>query len=147
MATRSAIGIKHGDRIKAVYCHWDGYVEHVGVVLDTYYQSSTTVNKLIAMGDISGIGADIGEKHDFGARAEYLPDGVATQCTFYTRDRGEDASFKSFGSEADFVDHYEGCGSEYFYLYDHGVWYVKAYRGEFKPLHEEVERVISKETA
>ena len=30
MATRSAIGIKHGDRVKGVYCHWDGYPEQIG---------------------------------------------------------------------------------------------------------------------
>jgi hypothetical protein len=135
MATRSAIGIKHGDRIKAVYCHWDGYIAYVGAVLNVYYQDSIKVNKLISMGDLSGIGADIGEKHDFGARAEYLPDGSATQCTFYTRDRGEDAGFKSFGNEEEFVSHYDGCGCEYFYLYDHGVWYVSPYKRDFEPLH------------
>lgn len=146
MATRSAIGIKHGDRIKAVYCHWDGYVEHVGAVLNVYYQDSVRLNKLISMGDLSGIGADIGEVHDFGARAEYLPDGAATQCTFYTRDRGEDAPFKSFDNEAEFVDHYESCGCEYFYLYDHGVWYVQGRNGNFNPLHEELAK-LNKETA
>jgi len=143
MATRSAIGIKHGDRIKAIYCHWDGYVEHVGLCLHTYYQDSIKVNKLISMGDLSGIGADIGEKHAFGNKAEYLDDGCARECTFYSRDRGEDAPFQSFDHEADFVDRYEGCGCEYFYLYDHGVWYVKAYRGEFKPLHELLAKVAA----
>ena len=72
-----------------------------------------------------------------------MPDGAAEQCTFYTRDRGEDAPFKSFSSEEEFVDHYEHCGSEYFYLYDHGVWYVRAYRGEFKPLHELLAKVAA----
>jgi hypothetical protein len=143
MSTRSAIGIKHGLRIKAIYCHFDGYVEHVGLCLHTYYRDSIKVNKLISMGDMSGIGAEIGEKRAFGNRAEYLADGCATECTFYTRDRGEDAPFKSFASEAEFVDHYEGCASEYFYLYDHGVWYVADRKGEFKPLHEELAKVAA----
>lgn len=143
MATRSAIGIKHGDRIKAIYCHWDGYIEHVGLCLHTYYQDSIKANKLISMGDVSGIGAEIGEKHKFGNRAEYLPDGCATECTFYTRDRGEDAAFKSFATEAEFVEHYEHCGAEFFYLYDHGVWYVSARGREFNPLHE----LLNQETA
>jgi hypothetical protein len=148
MATRSAIGIKHGDRIKAVYCHYDGYIDHVGAVLNVYYQDSIKVNKLISMGDMSGIGADIGEKHDFNNRAEYLPDGVAEQCTFYSRDRGEKAvEFKSFSSELAFTDHFRSCGAEYFYLYDHGVWYVAHHRtNKFKPLHEEVARSV-KDTA
>lgn len=144
MSTRSAIGIKHGDRIKAIYCHYDGYVGHVGLALHTYYQDSIKVNKLISMGDMSGIGADIGEQHDFSERSEYLADGIATQCTFYDRDRGEEeATFTSFSSESDFVDHYEASGCEYFYLYDHGVWYVLDHSDEFKPLHEE----LAKETA
>ena len=141
MATRSAIGIKHGDRIKAIYCHWDGYLEHVGQALHTYYQDSIKVNKLISMGDMSGIGADIGEEHDFGERAEYLEDGIARQCTFYGRDRSEEAvEFKSFDDEAAFMDYYDGCGVEYYYLYDHGVWYVNAYRRGFDPLHVELAR-------
>lgn len=143
MATRSAIGIKHGHRIKAIHCHWDGYVEHVGLCLNTYYQASSKVNKLISMGDMSGIGADIGQKHAIGNCAEYLADGCATECTFYTRDRGEDAPFQGFGSETEFVAHYEHSGCEYFYLYDHGVWYVAGRKGEFTPLHE----ALVKETA
>jgi hypothetical protein len=144
MSTRSAIGIKHGNRIKAIYCHYDGYLEHVGRALNTYYQSSVKVNQLISQGDMSGIGADIGEKHSFSERSEYLADGIARQCTFYGRDRGEEnQNFLSFGSEAEFVEYYDGSGCEFYYLYDHGVWYVKSYRTEFKPLHE----LLNKETA
>lgn len=139
MATRSCIGIKHGDRIKAVYCHYDGYLGHVGLALNTYYQDSIKVNKLISMGDMSGIGADIGEQHSFDQHKEYLDDGIATECTFYKRDRQEESvEFKSFDSEASFIDYYAGCGCEYYYLYDHGVWYVKSYSGDFDPLHLEL---------
>lgn len=136
MATRSAIGIKHGNRIKAIYCHYDGYLEQVGRALYTHYQSSVKVNRLIAQGDMSGIGADIGEKHLFNERSEYGPDGIAEQCTFYGRDRGEEGTeFKSFAGEAEFVDYYDGSGCEFYYLYDHGVWYYSTGR-DFSPLHE-----------
>lgn len=111
MATRSAIGIKHGDRIKAIYCHWDGYIEHVGLCLHTHYQDSIKVNKLISMGDMSGIGADIGVQHAFGTigmtkeEKEAYEAEHGNSCTFYGRDRGEEAvEFKSFSHEADFVD-------------------------------------------
>jgi hypothetical protein len=141
MSTRSAIGIKHGLRIKAIYCHFDGYLGHVGLALNTYYQDSIKVNKLISMGDMSGIGADIGEEHDFDQRKDYLDDGIASVCTFYKRDRAEEGvEFKSFDDEAAFMDYYDGCGCEYYYLYDHGVWYVNAYRRGFEPLHVELAR-------
>ena len=145
MATRSAIGIKHGDRIKAIYCHYDGYVEHLGRALHTYYQDSVKVNGLIAQGDMSCIGADIGEKHPFNDRSEYIDEWIAQQCTFYSRDRGEDnVDFRSFATEADFIDYYDGAGVQFYYLYDHGVWYVSKNRqNNFQPLHE----VLSPETA
>jgi hypothetical protein len=153
MATRSCIGIKHGDRIKAIYSHWDGYLEHHGRILQAFYSNSVDVNKLIATGDISSLGATVGEKIDFGHRwadDEYINVSAdcyaAPQCIFYSRDRGEDASFKSFGSEAEFVDYYDGSGAEFYYLFDNGVWYVKSYNSAFKPLHEELAR-LDKELA
>jgi hypothetical protein len=97
MGTRSAIGIKHGDVVKAVYCHYDGYLEYMGRVLTMYYQDSIKVNKLISMGDMSGIGAAIGNKHAFNERSNYLDNGIAEQCTFYARDRGEEnVEFRTF---------------------------------------------------
>ena len=149
MATRSAIGIKHGDRVKGIYAHWDGYLEHNGTILNEFYNNSVDVNKLISMGDISSLGATIGEEHEFGKRwedADYIKVGdkthAAPQCTFYTRDRGEkDAGFRSFGSEQEFIEHYDGAGCEYFYLMDNGVWYVKEYEREFRPLHEALESI------
>ena len=137
MSTRSSIAIKHGDRIKSIYCHSDGYLEYNGRVLLANYADSVKVNKLIAMGDMSMLGKDIGEKISFNSSMEYDADGVAVQCRFYGRDREEEAvDFKSFDTEDTWVNFYNDC--EYFYLYDHGVWYVKAYRGKFKPLHEEL---------
>lgn len=143
MATRSAIGIKHGNRVKAIYCHYDGYLEYVGRILNDYYQSSVKVNKLISLGDMSCIGADIGEKHEFDQRSEYLDDNTARECTFYGRDRGEEnVEFNSFTSEDEFVGYYEGSGCEFFYLYDHGVWYCST-GNDFIPLHEALDKVTA----
>ena len=149
MATRSAIGIKKGNRIRAVYCHSDGYVEHNGSILSEFYADSVKASALIAQGDISSLGASVGTKHDFAARwldEDYVKIGdrtqVAPETTFYGRDRGEkDVSFRSFATEAEFVEHYDHCGCEYYYLMDNGVWYVKEYDREFKPLHEMFETV------
>ena len=133
MGTRSAIGIKHGSVIKAVYCHYDGYLEYVGRTLLLYYQDSIKVNKLIAMGDMSNLGAAIGNKVKFSHRSNYLDNGIAEQCTFYERDRGEEnVSFRTFQDEQDFVDNFN-AGEEYFYLYDCGTWFYST-DGEFKEL-------------
>ena len=133
MGTRSAIGIKHGDVIKAVYCHYDGYLEYVGRTLLLYYQDSIKVNRLIAMGDMSCLGAAIGNKHGFNERSNYLDDGIAEQCTFYERDRGEEnVSFRTFQSEQQFVDEFE-AGEEFYYLYDRGTWFYST-GDAFEPL-------------
>ena len=147
MATRSAIGVKHGDIVKAVYCHWDGYPECNGRILIENYQDSVKINKLISLGDLSTLGAEIGEKHEFDNRNEYLTDGIATQCKFYGRDRGEaDTEFTVFPSEELFLKDFDR-GVEYYYLYDSGVWYVSEYGREFKPLHEVLEALDNKEAA
>ncbi len=155
MGTRSAIGIKHGDVIKAVYCHWDGYVEYNGQVLGYFYTNSVKVNRLIALGDLSSLGAEIGTKHDFMHRwadDEHVAVGdtdfvVNPECTYYGRDRDDPSPFRTFLNEKDFINHYDTMGAEYFYLFDHGVWYVSAYGRDFQPLHEMLMLPQHKETA
>jgi len=148
MGTRSTIAIKHVDIIKAVYCHWDGYIEHNGFILDRFYQASPKVNNLIALGDLSSLGADIGEKHDFHDKLEHIEieniTHVSTQCTFYQRDREEkNAEFRTFNSKEEWMNYYDECGVEYYYLFDNGVWYVSEYRRKFKPLNELVTKLIN----
>ena len=136
MATRSAIGIKHGDVIKGIYAHWDGYVECNGIILDEHYRDSVKVNKLVSLGDLSSLGTDIGEKQDFNQPTDQ------DWCLFYGRDRGEQGvEFRTFQTEDEFVDHFDGMGAEYYYIYDSGVWYVKSYKSDFQPLHELIEEL------
>jgi len=48
MATRSRIGVMMDDNtIKQVYCHWDGYVEGVGLTLIENYDSIELAKELI----------------------------------------------------------------------------------------------------
>lgn len=144
MGTRSTIAVKHGDRYKAVYCHWDGYLDHNGRILLENY-NSTKANFLVALGNISSLRESIGEQHSFDLRAVEGSE-ESTWTTFYSRDRGEqDQEFKSFGSEKEWMNYYDGSGAEYYYVMDNGVWYVSAYGEEFKPLHEEIAK-LEKET-
>lgn len=132
MSTRSAIGVMHGNKIKAIYSHSDGYLEYVGTVLQNFYDSSKA-NFLVAQGDMSMLGKEIGEKIDFNARMEYDTDNFAKQCRFYKRDRDEsDVDFKVFFSEQDLFD---GIDGEYFYVMKDGVWFVSE-GGEWKVLSD-----------
>ena len=84
MATRSLIGKLNSDNtVNYIYCHWDGYVEHNGFLLQEHYNTPEKVNTLLALGDLSSLGSEIGEKHEFENRPN------RDWCTAYGRDRGE----------------------------------------------------------
>jgi len=56
MSTRSTIAIEKSDgSIEKIYCHFDGYLSHMGVMLMTHFNTSEKVWNLINNGDISGI--------------------------------------------------------------------------------------------
>ena len=143
MSTRSAIGVAHGDRIKAVYCHYDGYPEFNGRILDTYYRDSVKVNKLISMGDISALGAEIGEPVEFRAELGETREGLNSQCIFYNRDRGEETSWLSVQDRAHFVREYKNWGAEWFYLFKGDQWWVKARSGPWRLLEGVVAQSLS----
>ena len=119
MGTRSRIGVMHGDICKSVYCHWDGYLEHNGDLLFRHYDSAKA-NELVSLGDLSVLGKEIGEKHNFDDSSDR-----EGQCTFYGRDRGEqDVGWKVANSFEEFLEQVEGCGAEYYYVFRDGVWYA-----------------------
>jgi hypothetical protein len=130
MGTRSRIGVMHGDVVKSVYCHWDGYLEHNGQILNKHYDSAKA-NQLVALGDLSSLGTVIGEKRPFSPhgseedRVAYEAANEAGWCTFYGRDRGETGTeWQVAHTFEQFYDQCEGCGAEYYYIMKDGVWYV-----------------------
>jgi len=129
MGTHSRIGVMHGNKVKSVYCHWDGYLEHNGQVLEQYYDSAKA-NNLVALGDMSTLRPQIGEKHAF-SQFDLPPEEVEAYkeltrdwCTFYGRDRGEVSVWKVANTFEEFLDQAEGCGAEFYYIMKDGVWYV-----------------------
>jgi hypothetical protein len=119
----------HGDKCKSVYCHWDGYLSHNGKILQEHYDSAKA-NNLVALGDLSSLRKDIGEKHAF-SQFELRAEEVAgfkllteNMCTFYGRDRGEkDTEFQVAQTFAEFLEQCDDCAAEYYYINKDGVWY------------------------
>lgn len=123
MGTRSRIAVMHGNNAKSIYCHWDGYLEHNGFILQSFYDS-VKANELVSLGDLSSLGANIGEKHDFDERLD-VDEYKDTRCTFYGRDRGETGTeFKTDTTFDSFIERVEGCCAEWYYVMRDGVWYV-----------------------
>jgi len=126
MGTRSRIGVMHGDLVKSVYCHWDGYLDFNGRILQEHYDSAKA-NHLVALGDLSSLRADIGEKHTF---SKFDQPGIENRvhnenwCTFYGRDRGEkDTEFRVAHTFEEFLGQCYDSGAEYYYIIKDGVWY------------------------
>lgn len=124
MGTRSYIAQQTATGIIAVYCHWDGYLSHNGRILYHHYSDPEKLAQLIAHGDMSILGPEIGTKHDFNARAE-------GECTFYHRDRGErweHVKPQTCMTIRRLLIRAEKCGAEYVYLHDGETWHY-AVRG------------------
>ena len=127
MGTRSSIAIKTEDGIKAIYCHWDGYVDHNGKLLKEFYNTTDKVNELIALGDLSTLGSMIGQKHDFDSKYGPEPelDLTGNWCLAYGRDRGETGTeAQTFETIAEWVEAEAERWCEYFYLFDGQDWIV-----------------------
>jgi hypothetical protein len=105
MGTRSRVGVMHGDVCKSVYCHYDGYLECTGEILQKHYDS-TRANLLISLGDNSGVKETVEEMN------------------FY-KDRGEeDVGYQVAHTFEEFLDQVERCFGEYYYVMQDGVWYA-----------------------
>lgn len=129
MATRSTIAIQNADgSVTGIYAHWDGYLSHNGRILYENYNTPEKVQELIALGDLSSLGPQIGEKHPFSkfemAEGEtWDNEKYHNWCTAYGRDRGEsDTMARNYKSWDDFL---EKMGQEFNYLFvpERG-WYV-----------------------
>lgn len=141
MSTRSLIGmVQHDGTVKFIYCHSDGYLSWNGVRLHQHYQDVLKVQQLIDLKDISTLGTEIGEKHDFnasmivysehGLKEDLWPDAVKQKmaritpfCRAYERDRGEKTEVRTCHSAQAFWR--QTAGTEYWYLYEDRSWFMK----------------------
>jgi hypothetical protein len=124
MSTRSRIGVMHGDKVKSIYCHNDGYLDYNGRILQTHYDS-VKANQLVALGDMSILKAHIGEKHAFSKFEFDIEHRVHNDewCTFYGRDRGEKGvEFKVAHSFEEFLEQCDNSSAEYYYIMVNGEW-------------------------
>ena len=105
------------DLFCGVYCHWNGGLAGVGVVLLRHYDTMSKVTKLIAGGDLSDIGTT----------------PAASQ--YYARDRGENAERVAprWGTLYQMRNHCP-VNVEYFYIWNGIEWYVESEEIRTMPL-------------
>jgi len=116
MATRSFIGTRNLDgTVDYIYCHFDGYPSHNGVLLTKHYADMDKVNALLKLGDLSILGEQIGEKQDFNDHSTHNKDW----CLAYGRDRGEPNTSVKNG---DYKELISDKGVDYVYIFDGDYW-------------------------
>ncbi len=152
MSTRARIGvIRQQGTTESVYVHSDGYPDApcgVGATLLQHWTNPEDVDALLALGDLSILGDEIGEDQGpgwfddrFRQWAEIDRDDPRLKwCLAYRRDRGErdvDAIVHPSDDWPDFDQDYE------YALGLDGVWRVRWVRshgkGDWLPLQEVVE--------
>ena len=114
MGTRSTIALEFADgTVEQVYCHWDGYLEHNGQLLQAHYMDPFKVKELLALGGFSS-----------------LTDTVeGTKETAYHFARGEELMINKYKN----ADEYFDCSQqeEYDYILRNvggvAVWFVRCY--------------------
>lgn len=117
MATRSTIARKVGDSIQSIYCHWDGYPNGVGKTLKEHYTTPEKIDALMALGDLSVLGAEIGIKKNFDT------DALNGECLAYGRDRGEEGTgARTHATEIDYINYRDRQGCEYGYFWNGTEW-------------------------
>ena len=116
MATRSTIAIENLDgTVSQVYCHFDGYIDHNGVILQTKYNDRRLVEQLISGGDISVLGSSVSPTP--------LSFDEPTAYTKYYSYRGEDCPARVYGSFDDYEMNHQYEEYEYLFTKDN-VWSV-----------------------
>lgn len=124
MATRSHIGKKLEDgTVKYIYCHFDGYPDHNGEILQEHYNDEAKIDALLELGDISILAPEIGQYQDFNDHENRNP----FWCLAYGRDRGDkdtQAKFEKFDDyvSPNFVD--------YCYVFNNGKWECYGWQGQ-----------------
>jgi hypothetical protein len=144
MATRSTIALEYADgTVGQVYCHWDGYLEHNGMLLYKHYSNPFILRDLLDLGDVSSLGRIIGTQHPFsphfdeGSRIAYDLAQAQGATTFYGRDRGEDGvGARKFKDFADYKANHQYEEYEYILrsVCGEAVWFVSDHDGAYVPL-------------
>jgi hypothetical protein len=117
MGTGSTISrINDDGSVTGIYCHSDGYLEHVGITLYNHFSQRRRLDRLIKMGALSILEASTKRPkgHTFDNRTEGFT-------LAYHRDRGDDLLIYHAKSPKSFLRHY-GEGYNYMFMNDLRIW-------------------------
>lgn len=114
MSTSASISVVHQNgQVSSIYCHFDGYLDHVGQILFENYDTIEKAEQLMLKGDLSCLGTDI------------------QSCEYYV-DRGEEIHLMKYGNAGNFYSYFEQ--QDYDYLFNGFSWEVSIHGQDWMPL-------------
>lgn len=139
MATRCTIAVQDApDRFRTISCSMDGYPAGVGVHLLKYYNTPERIEKLLALGNLISIGANLDK-----SGIVYSPGENQSICEPHQANAQDECPWREYNSLDDFFNHSEvACVlNDYIYLYRDGKWYadVPFHHYGWHPLQEVAE--------
>lgn len=139
MSNRSTIAIENKDgSVWQIYCHWDGSVEHNGIILYTNYNDIKKINDLMNMGAVSVLGLHVHPSgtHNYKNRE---PD----VCVFYGRDNNEKNIDKEiYQNLKDFLVEMVNVENNYLYKTKNKKWYLISEDKSLLPLRLEIKKKL-----
>ena len=130
MSTRSMIAMQDGDgACYAIYCHFDGYVSHMGKMLTTYFNDDESAAELINNGELRSI--DISAKDENKVVLEHFEEDF------------EKREIEYYDTEVDMLNAFKDSDREYLYLWDdsietwlyrRNIYTINGFESEWKPV-------------
>jgi len=135
MSTPSIIAVADGKAYYTVYCHFNGFLEHVGKMLTDCYSNQDKALSMVKLGNISNLHAEIGVRHNFADEDKGT--------TFFGRDGGDTdigpEQLRDKDQVLDFAIHWPAVQHVYV-METNGQWlYYTAALGCFVPLRKILE--------
>lgn len=127
MSTRSRIAILNSDgSVDSIYCHYDGYLSHNGVILAKYYNNEEKIRKLISLGSLSFLG----KSAEFFQTSNYPFESSENNITIaHHRDLGDELIVEKYSSFDEWMLNINF--EDYHYIWKNGEWFV-AHSGNMK---------------
>jgi hypothetical protein len=117
MGTRSTIALEFADgTVEQVYCHWDGYLDHNGKILQEHYSDPFKLKELLSLGGFSSLNETVEE----------------TKQGAYHHWRGEELVIEKYKDIKDYRENVYGEEYDYILCQREGKaqWFVRSYATE-----------------
>ena len=139
MSTNAVIAVRTNENtVKAIYLHWDGYIEHAGKLLIKNYNSLEMTEKIVNLGDLSSLKKRLSPNKD---EIHSFEKPIHDVTVAYHRDRGDDLNIieLSWSENSQYMLNIlkeTVPSAEYAYIFNDNKWFVAdcEHDTELKPL-------------